>query len=430
MKTHTRLRCPFFVALLALAAPLSRAQNKPQQPGEWVTTWASAQMKADGPIALAPGPLEDLTIRQIVHLSAGGTALRIRLSNAFGDGPLRIDSAHIAIARRAGQSAVDPKTDLTVSFATQSSVEVPQGADFFSDPVPLALPPMADLAVTLHLTAAPAQETSHPGSRATSFVVHGAANATFELPNVRKVEHWYFLSAVDVLSPVPAAAIAVLGDSITDGRGSTTDGNNRWPDILAQRLLASVGSPATSVLNLGIGGNRVLHDGLGPNSLARFDRDILSHSGVRTLVVLEGINDLGTLTRSALATPEEHAALVHSLVAVYTQMIERAHTHGIKAIGATIMPDGAFALYHPDSANEADRTAVNTWIRSPGHFDGVIDFDLITRDPLHPDRLQPTYDSGDHIHLSPAGYTAMGNAAAIVVQSKLPDNSTGVRPPR
>ena len=419
MNTHLAARRLLLLAALALVPRLSHAQNKPQQAGGWVTTWASAQMTADGPNALAAGPVEDLTLRQIVHLSAGGTALRIRLSNAFGEGPLRIDSAHIAVAKRPGQPAVDPGTDRTVSFAAQPSVEVPQGADFLSDPVTLSLPPMADLAITLHIAAAPTQETSHPGSRATSFVVQGSTTATSELADARKVEHWYFLSAVDVLSPTPAAAVAVLGDSITDGRGSTTDGNNRWPDILAQKLLTSVRSPATSVLNLGMGGNRVLHDGLGPNSLARFDRDILSHTGVRTLVVLEGINDLGTLTRSAPAPPEEHAALVHNLIAAYTQMIERAHTHGIKVIGATITPDGAFAFYHPDAANEADRTAVNTWIRTPGHFDGVVDFDLITRDPLHPDRLQPAYDSGDHIHLSPAGYTAMGNAAAIAVHTTL-----------
>jgi lysophospholipase L1-like esterase len=207
----------------------------------------------------------------------------------------------------------------------------------------------------------------------------------------------------------------VLGDSITDGHGATTNHDDRWPDILAERLQANAATRRLSVLNQGIGGNRLLLDGLGPNALARFDRDVLAQPGVTHAIVLEGVNDLGVLTRDAPATAQAHAQLVRDIVGAYRQMIERGHAKGIKVIGATILPYAGSGYYHPGPESEADRQAVNAWIRAPGHFDAVIDFDALTRDPADPRRLRKAFDSGDGLHPSPAGYRAMGEAAYAVV---------------
>jgi lysophospholipase L1-like esterase len=217
------------------------------------------------------------------------------------------------------------------------------------------------------------------------------------------------------LAPAQAAAIVTLGDSITDGHGSTTDGNNRWPDLLARHLDSDSRLSTTSVLNEGIGGNRLLLDGLGPNALARFDRDVLAQPGVRFLIVLEGVNDLGMLTRDHDASSSDHDALVGNILSAYRQIALRAHAHGIRVIGATILPYEGSDYYHPGPASEADRQTVNQWIRSAKDFDAVVDFDALTRDPAHPSRLLPAFDSGDHLHPSPAGYKAMGEAIPLTL---------------
>ncbi|MFI4886294.1 MAG: SGNH/GDSL hydrolase family protein, partial [Steroidobacterales bacterium] len=219
------------------------------------------------------------------------------------------------------------------------------------------------------------------------------------------------ISGVDVRDSASGAAIVAFGDSITDGHATADNSDTRWPDDLARRLQSSTATRGLSVLNVGTGGNRLLLDGLGPNALARFDRDVLAQTGARYLIVLEGINDLGTSTRLAPIPAAEHTLLVHQMIGAYQQIILRAHEHGITAIGGTITPDGGSDYYHPSAASEADRQAVNAWIRQPGHFDAVVDFDRVVRDPKAPDRLLPAYDSGDHLHPSPAGYRAM--AAAI-----------------
>jgi lysophospholipase L1-like esterase len=218
---------------------------------------------------------------------------------------------------------------------------------------------------------------------------------------------------VDVTAPSQAACVVVLGDSITDGHGATTDGNNRWPDVLAKRLQSAPATREFAVLNEGIGGNRLLLDGLGPNALARFDHDVLAKAGVRYLIVLEGVNDIGTLARNGEVPQTEHDALVHRMVSAYEQIIARARAHGIKVIGATILPFLGSQFYHPGPSSELDRQTVNQWIRAPGHFDAVIDFDKVTRDPEHPDHLLATFDSGDHLHPSPPGYAAMAEAVPL-----------------
>jgi lysophospholipase L1-like esterase len=265
----------------------------------------------------------------------------------------------------------------------------------------------------MHIEKEPGQQTGHPGSRATSYLARGDVVAAADLLDATKVEHWYFLAGVDARSSMMAASVVALGDSITDGHGSTTNGDDRWTDVLAERLQAAPATRFVGVLNEGIGGNHLLIDGLGPNALARFDRDVLAQPGAHTLIVLEGVNDLGGLARGGDVAESEHHALVARILAAYQQIVMRAHAHGIQVAGATILPYTGSDYYHPTAASEADRVAVNEWIRAAGHFDAVIDFDKVMRDPAHPDRLLPAYDCGDHLHPSPAGYRAMGEAIPL-----------------
>ncbi len=389
-------------ATLSAIALLSTSQP------HWVGTWASAQQIPEDRNALAPADLLDATMREIVHTSGGGTAFRVRLSNAFGTQPLTL-SAHVARAASPASAQIDPATDRALTFNGATEVTIPAGAEYWSDPIEGTLPAQSDLAISLYFRAPPVQQTSHPGSRATTYVVHGNHLSDANLDAPQKVDHWFNLSGVDVMAG--GEAVVTLGDSITDGHGATTNGNDRWPDILARRLVAN----NVSVLNTGIGGGRILQDGLGPNAAARFTRDVLAQSHVTAVIVLEGINDLGTATINAPISPADHAALVQRLEIAYSQMIDAAHGHGVKIYGGTIMPFTGSDYYHPDAANETDRQALNAWIRAPGQFDGVVDFDAVIRDPQHPDHLRPDYDSGDHLHPNPAGYRAMGEAVPVVL---------------
>ncbi|WP_165187782.1 SGNH/GDSL hydrolase family protein [Caulobacter soli] len=402
-----------WVALAWLAATPLHAE-RPRAPAVWIGSWASAQQPTETRDAASNVDLAGMTLRQVVHLSLGGDRIRLRLSNAFGTGPLRLSGVHVARAMAAGSPRIDPATDRTVTFAGANEVTIPAGADYLSDPVDLAAGALSDLAVSLRYDAAPAQPTLHAASHATSWTLAGDHLTAPDLPGAKTFTHWLQISGVDVARPSGAAVVA-LGDSITDGSWSTTDGNDRWPDILAARLQADPRTAHLGVLNVGIGGNRVLADGRGPNALARFDRDVTAQAGARYLVVLEGVNDLGTLTRDGPVSPEAHADLVSRLTAAYAQIIARGHQRGLRVYGATILPFGRATNYHPDARNEADRQAVNAWIRAPGHFDGVIDFDAATRDPAQPDQLLPAYDSGDHLHPSPAGYRAMGQAIDLTL---------------
>ena len=394
------------------------AQTSPATAGLWVATWGAAQQIPEPANALAPEDLRDATLRQVFHLSAGGTALRVTLSNAFGTEPLHLTAVHLA--RTAGPGAIDPATDRLLTFAGSSAVTIPPGAEMLSDPLPFPVIPRMDLAVTFHLDDPPSQQTGHPGSRATSYLVHGDATASptlATLPGLKTVQHWYQVSEIDVLAAplkhsLKPSAIVALGDSITDGHGATTDANDRWTDVLAERLQSNPKTSRIGIVNKGIGGNHLLTDGLGPNALARFDRDVLAPAAVRSVVVFEGVNDLGGLARNREVSPAEHAARVARVEAAYAQMIARAHAHGLRVFGATITPYIGSDYYHPGPLSEADRLAVNLWIRAAGHFDEVIDFDAVVRDPAQPDRLLPAYDCGDHLHPSPAGYRAMGLAAA------------------
>ena len=407
---------------------------------QWVESWASAQQTPEPQNALPASALQDATLREIVHLSAGGTRLRVRLSNAFGVAPLHIAAAHVARPILLASGEIDGSTDRALTFSGKGEVTIPAGADYLSDPIDFPAAPLSDLAVSLYVEASPARQTSHPGSRETSFLAHGDQVSRATLPAATRVDHWYFLSGIEVAAAPEAATIVALGDSITDGHGSTTNGNDRWPDDLARRLAAAsgdtLGIPASlrgagasmpglhaaplGVVNAGIGGNRLLADGIGPNALARFNRDVLAQAAVRDVIVLEGINDLGVATAGHALSPQAHRALVEHITAAYAQLIARAHAHGIRVLGGTLTPDAGSAIYHPDAAAEADRQAVNRWIRTPGHFDAVVDFDAALRDPVHPDHMLRAYDSGDHLHPSPAGYRAMADAIPLELFEERP----------
>jgi lysophospholipase L1-like esterase len=379
----------------------------------WVASWGASQQIPAPQNAIAIDDLRDATVRQIFHLSMGGSMLRVHLSNAFGTKALHFTSVHIARPVSPSSSAIDPATDRALTFAGSDDVTVPPGAEFVSDALNYPVAALSNISVTFHLGEPPAVQTGHPGSRATSYYVHGDLVAAPSLPDVKQVDHWYQVSGIDVLAPSGSGSVVVLGDSITDGHGATTNGNDRWTDVLARRLQAVSETRDIGVSNQGIGGNHLLSDGLGPNALARFDRDVLAPAGVRWLILFEGVNDLGGLARDGEVTSGEHAALVKHVLSAYEQIIVRAHAHGIRVFGATITSYTGSDYYHPGPLSEADRQAVNAWIRAPGHFDAVIDFDKVVRDPQHPDRLLPALDCGDHLHPSPSGYRVMGEAVPL-----------------
>lgn len=382
-------------------------------PTVWVASWGASQQIPEPQNALPADDLHDFTLREIYHLSLGGTALRVHISNAFGTEALHVTSAHIARPIAAASSEIDPASDRVLTFAGSTGVFIPPGAEYLSDPVESPVAALSDVAVSFHLDAAPVGETGHPGSRATSYYVHGDVAGSSRLTDPKHVDHWFYVSAIDVLAPAPAGAVVVLGDSITDGHGATTNGNDRWTDVLAQRLQAGPATHSVGVSNQGIGGNHLLTDGLGPNALARFDRDVLATANVRWLIVFEGVNDLGGLARNGEVSAADHAALVQRVIAAYQQIVMRAHAHGLRVFGATITPYLGSEYYHPGPLSEADRQAVNQWIRTTGHFDAVFDFDGVVRDPRQPDHLLPVYDCGDHLHPSPAGYRAMGDSVPL-----------------
>jgi lysophospholipase L1-like esterase len=377
---------------------------------KWVASWAASQQVPEPQNKLADDDLRDATLRQIVHLSVGGEILRVHLSNAFGISTLHIASVHIARSISAAASRIDPTSDRALHFSGSDDVLIPPGAEYISDPLEFPAASLSDIAITMHINGLPEQQTGHPGSRATSYVSHDDPVAAPDFVAAKMVDHWYFISGIDVAAATKAFSVVAFGDSITDGHGATTNGNDRWPDVLAQRFQARSTTRKIGVVNQGIGGNHLLTDGLGPNALARFDRDVLAQAGVRYVILLEGTNDLGFLARTERTTAAQHDALVHRVIGAYEQLVARAHAQGIKVIGATILPYVGSGYYQPGPSNEADRQKVNQWIRAAGHFDAVVDLDKVMADPSTLERLLAAYDSGDHLHPSPKGYRAMGEA--------------------
>lgn len=381
------------------------AQNPGQHPpAAWIGTWAASPMGE--PVNPGQASPADSTYRDVVRISAGGPEIRIVLTNEFGSRQLEVGAAHVALS--AGpDGAIQPGSDHALTFAGQSSIVIPNGALAISDPVPMEVKPLSSLAISVYLPEQPIRNTTcHEDGQSTNFITQGNTTVAETLSNPRRIYSWCFVKGIDVSAADPhAGAIVAFGDSITDGWQSTRDTNRRWPDILANRLQADPKFAHLSVLNEGIGGNRLLHDGTGPSALARFDRDVLSQDGVKYLIVLEGINDIGHTAQprdpsDVITTPELTQALA--------QIVARAHAHGIKVYGATLTP--YIGAKYASAAGEEIREAENQWIRTSGVFDGVIDFDNITRAPDNPQMFAPAYDSGDHLHPNDAGYAAMGNA--------------------
>ncbi len=393
---------------LAFATP-SHAQSVPHP--QWVGTWATAPYLADGGFNVRP--LAGFTLREIAHISVGGAQVRIRFTNEFGLDPLTISDAHVALS--AGGGAIQASSDHALTFGGATAVNVPPGAAIFSDPVALEVAPLSDVAVTFYL---PPQimraETYHGFADQDNFVAIGDVATAQELPQATTIASWYFFNGIDVPAVQESFAIVTLGDSITDGAHSTHNANLRWPDVLATRLIKNPPSLGNaSVLNEGIGGNRVLNETTGPSALSRIDRDVLAQSGVRYVIVLESINDIGRLAH--LATPWDDIT-AQQLEMGLKQIADAAHEHGIKAIGATLTPYGG-ANYYSDKGEEV-REAVNDWIRTSGTFDGVVDFDKATRDPQNPKAFNPACDSGDHLHPGDEGYKAMGDAIDLTLFGK------------
>ena len=401
------------IALLILVADISavtasRPAVAARSGYDWVTSWgASPQDPSPGTLGLKG--FHDQTVRDIIVPSVGGNMIRLELTNAFGRSPLQVGRVTVAVADLG--AGVVPGTIHPVSFGGSASVRIPAGEQVRSDPVGMQVSAMQELAVSIYLPGPTGVATRHTDAQQVNWVstvgdhAGEAGVGAFTIPTLS----WYYLSGLDVRSSRAAGTVVAFGDSITDGVNSSVGGNDRWPDDLARRL-GAVAGPTLSVADEGIGGNRLLTASrcCGASAQARFARDALDQSGVRDVIVLEGINDIG------LSVGPRHldtGLTPARMIAGYRDLIVQAHARGVRIFGATLLPYHGAGYYSP--AGEAIREAVNAWIRTSGAFDGVVDFDAAMRDPADPLRLNPAYDSGDHLHPNDAGYQAMADAISL-----------------
>jgi lysophospholipase L1-like esterase len=417
----------FVLALVLLGSIVPGRAASADDVGDknWIGTWASAPQPT---LPGKPQTFQNQTLRLIVHTSAAGSKVRIKISNTYGDTPLIIGAAHVA--RRSTAADIDPATDRAVKFGGKSSASVPAGSMVVSDAVELDVPALSDLAVSLFLPKATDAKTSHILAKQTSYIsAEGDSTADAKFSVAKKLRSWPFLTGVDVAGPPHGAVIVAFGSSLTDGDGSTTDTNGRYPDVLAERLQKDAkGNSAVGLLNEGIIGNRLLNDSphqagspfgaaLGQSGMARFERDVLAQAGVKYVIVGLGINDIafpGSLTPAADQMSSD------KLIAGYRELIARAHKKGVRVIGTTNPPfensflkDPPVTFYTPEK--EAVREKVNAWILSSGEFDAAVDLDKVLRDPSHPTQILPAYDSGDHLHPNNAGYKAAGDAFPLAL---------------
>lgn len=436
MKTqqHTRrfLQLIGVAGLMLSLAPIAPAQD------HWVATWASAQQQPRGaggggrgpapaavangaaPVAPAPAPapanrptgsFSNQTVRMIVRASIGGSRVRVHLSNAFGTTPLVIGAAHVAL--RGKDSAIVAGSDHALMFNGKASVTIPPGAEMLSDPVALTVAPLGELAVSVYAPGDTGPASAHSMALRTTWISkEGDLTAAPEFTDAATSQAWYWVSALDVAAPADAGTIVAFGDSITDGATSSPNTDRSWPSVLAQRLQANPATANVAIVNEGISGNRILGDGAGVSALARFDRDVLGHAGVKWLMILEGINDMNLAARAPAGTPPLTA---DDLIGAMKQMIDRAHAHSIKVIGCTLTPFG-----NATDGVEAMRQALNAYIRTGGAFDSVVDFDKVIQDPASPRQFRDGYNNTDKLHPNDAGYKAMADAVDLSIFASKP----------
>lgn len=400
------MRIRFLYSLFAFAGLALGQQH-------WIGTWGaspSPQAPTLHEMSRAKLLFSNQTVREIVHVSAGGSQIRIRLSNAFGKEPVRIEAAHVALHGK--DASIAPGSDRVLTFSGRPAVTIPPDAIMISDTVSLDVPSNSDLSISIFLPETVLGAGIHYSAQQVNYIVAGDATAETDLANPTTIASWVFLTGVDVAAPASGATLVAFGDSITDGAHSTDNENHRWPNYLADRLAQRRSGAPIGVLDEGIGGNRILHDPnqaiqFGVSALARYGRDVLAQPAVKYEIVLEGINDLGHAGPNHF--PNEQVS-GDDIIAGLKQLIERAHENGIKIFGGTLTPFAVtpIAFYYSE-AKDAERKKVNEWIRTGNAFDGVIDFDKAIEDPANPGHMLPKYDSGDHLHPNDTGYKAMAD---------------------
>ncbi|MDX1367488.1 SGNH/GDSL hydrolase family protein [Pseudomonas sp.] len=404
---HSKILLPLALTALLATSPVMAAEN-------WVTSWmASPQPTWGNELPLPtriPEALTDSTIHQKVRISSGGSRIRVVVSNEYGRQPLVIGAARVAVVE--GIDQIRPGTEHPLTFSDQEQATIAPGETQVSDPIELAVPALGELAISLYLPQHTPLTTFHWDGKQTALITQGNHVDAQRLEGSEQVEARLFLSDILVDAAVDTQALVVLGDSITDSNGSTLDSNQRWPDFLSQRLTTH----KLAVLNAGISGARLLEDGMGVSAMARFERDVLSKPGVKTVILMLGINDISWPGSSFAPNMPEPA--IEQLIAGYRQLIDQARLHKIRMIGTTLMPvegalDGTIIKNYHSAKKEQLRQAINHWIRTSHAFDAVIDFDLLTRDPEHPARLLPLFDSGDHLHPGDAGNKAMAESVDL-----------------
>lgn len=419
MKKGSRVFLLLFIA--SLISQLGSMAQTPVADGHWVSIWgASPYTPIQFPGMPPRPPISDKTIRMIVCPTAGGQRFRVRFSNAFGTQPLVIGSASVGVDEEGSRLRVGTVHALT--FGGRPSVSIPPGAPAVSDPVDMAITPFQLFAVSIYLPSSTPVSTWHELAKHESYVAGpGDQTSRPELQDAENNRAWYFLSGIEAWASPATTATVTFGDSITDGDGDRSRPSANWPDQLAARMNAERTGVEIAVVNEGISGNRVLHDGAGVSALTRLDQDVLAQAGVTNLIVMEGINDIG-FPRARfselknLPAPKENPfasqkVSAEEIIAGLRQIIARAHEHGIRVFGVTLTPFEGTISY--DAEGEAIRQTVNRWIRTTDAYDGIFDMDALVRDPDHPSRLQKAFDSGDHIHPNPAGYKAMSDSIPL-----------------
>lgn len=395
------------VGLICVAALAGTAEE------HWVATWTTAQsLTQTRPPAQSPTArgFHNQTVRMIARTSIAGKRVRVKLENAFGADPVTVAAVHIALREK--DSAIVPATDHALTFNGKPGVTLGPGMVILSDPADLTLPALADVAVSIYFPEDTGAPTVHSTALHHTYISReGDTTAAPAMEDARVTQAYYWLAGIDVMAPSNAFTIVTYGDSITDGTRSTTETDHSWPALLAARLAGGNKTKLVAIANMGISGNRVLRDGAGASALARFDRDVLSQSGVKWMMLLEGINDIGHGTTTPGETLE-----ASDIIGGYKQLIERAHTHGIRVVGCTLTPFVG-ASYQRDTG-EAIREAVNQWIRTSGAFDAVVDFEKATRDAADPTRIRADFDPGDHLHPNDAGYEAIAAAIDLAIFTK------------